>query len=99
MIYAWQLPKIIYLITAGYEAELARAALAAVIVSLAALFAAVAAGYATAVAFLGAELCGAVLLAVLLGLTIEKAKPQAAAGAGDAGGLAGAAETDRGTRR
>jgi O-antigen/teichoic acid export membrane protein len=98
MIYAWQLPKIIYLITAGYEAELARAALAAVIVSLAALFAAVAAGYATAVAFLGAELCGAVLLAVLLGLTIEKAKPQAAAGAGDAGGLAGAAETDRAAR-
>ena len=37
--------------------------------------------------------------AVLLGLTIEKAKPQAAAGAGDAGGLAGAAETDRGARR
>ena len=98
LIYAWQLPKIIYLITAGYEAELARAALAAVIVTLVALFACVAAGYATATAFLGAELCGAVLLAVLLALRIEKAKPQAGAGAAEAG-LEAAAEADRAARR
>ena len=84
LIYAWQLPKIIYLITAGYEAELARAALIGVFVTLVALFGCVAAGYATATAFLAAELCGAVLLAVLLALTIQKKKPRAEAAAAPA---------------
>lgn len=98
VIYAWQLPKIIYLITAGYEGALARAALVAVFVTLVALFACVAAGYATAIAFLGAELCGAVLLAILLALTIQKTKPQVEAAAA-AAGLPGAAGADRAARR
>ena len=96
LIYAWQLPKIIYLISAGHEAELARAALVGVFVTLVALFGCVAAGYATAVAFLGAELCGAVLLVVLLALTIEKAKPRAEA---DEAAVADAAGADRTGRR
>jgi O-antigen/teichoic acid export membrane protein len=90
LIYAWQLPKIIYLITAGFETGLARAAAVAVIATLAALLACVAAGYATANAFLASELGGALLLAIVLAITIRRTPHPRAASAGGPGPLAAA---------
>jgi O-antigen/teichoic acid export membrane protein len=69
---AWLLPKTIYLITAGYARELARAALISFGFTLLVLGTFVAAGYATAMAFVGADVCGATVLAALLLLTIHR---------------------------
>lgn len=85
LIYAWQLPKIIYLITAGFETELARAALIGVLATLIAVFAVVAAGYPTANAILSAELFGAAVLAGLLAFTIWRARARVSGAAGAAG--------------
>lgn len=81
LIFAWQLPKVIYLITSGHERELARAALVAFCGTLLLLGACIATGYATATAFVATEICGGVLLAGLVTLTIERSRLAGRSGA------------------